>query len=346
MLRASNVSGAIMFANRRLLGIAALLFAASAWGAMFIASKNVLAHVDPFWFTLIRFMIASTLLVVLILPRGLAPWRSLRANAGPLALRGVSGFGIFSITLLTGLAHTEPSHGAVIMATMPITTQLMRWALDGVPPARTTLLTTTLALVGVAVVAGVLTHPSFAAKSTLPGDALILLSTLAWVWYTRGAAQFAQLEIVEYTTLTVVAALPLLVLATAFATTFEFASVPSAEDLHASWLAIAYVAVFGSAVAILAFNFGVRTLGAVTGTAFLNFVPISALTIATLLGKAPTTHELVGAAMVIGALLFHTLTTLRATSAAPAPEAVRGAMHPAAPPRRLAPIYSSTTRGK
>ena len=37
----------------RSLGIAALLFATSAWGGMFLVSKSVLHHVDPFWFTLI-----------------------------------------------------------------------------------------------------------------------------------------------------------------------------------------------------------------------------------------------------------------------------------------------------
>jgi drug/metabolite transporter (DMT)-like permease len=309
-----------MFTNPRWLGIAALLVAASAWGAMFIVGKGVLAHVDPVWFTLIRYVIAGILFAVLLLPRGAAPWRKLRADAGPLALRGMVGFGVFSVTLLTGLAHSEPSHGAVIMATMPLTTQLLRWALDGVRPARTTLLTTTLALAGVVVVSGVLSGvQSGGASSTLPGDALILAGTLAWVWYTRGAAQFAQLEVVEYTALTILAALPLLVLGALFATAFDLADVPSAEDLRLTWHSILYVGVFASAIAIFAFNYGVRALGAVTGTAFLNFVPVSALLMGAALGKLPTGNELAGTALVVSALLIHTALSLRATKVAPAP---------------------------
>jgi drug/metabolite transporter (DMT)-like permease len=281
----------------------------------------MLAYVDPFWFTFIRYAIAGVLLAALLLPRGAAPWRNLRLNAAPLALRGAFGFGVFSVTLLTGLTHTEPAHGAVIMATTPMTTQLVRWALDGVRPARTTLLTTTLALVGVATVAGVLSHTSFATTSTLQGDALILASTLAWVWYTRGAALFAHLEIVEYTALTVVAALPLLALGAVFATAFDFASLPSTQDLHTTWHAMIYVGVIASGLAVLAFNYGVRTLGAVTGTAFLNFVPVSALVIGAALGKLPTANELLGAAMVITALLVHTAASVRSAKVAAVPKA-------------------------
>jgi len=317
---ANHCIEATMFTNPRWLGIAALLAAASAWGAMFIVSKQMLAYVDPFWFTFIRYGIAGILLAALLLPRGAAPWRKLRANAAPLALRGAFGFGIFSVTLLTGLAQTEPAHGAVIMATTPMTTQLVRWALDGVRPARTTLLTTALALLGVATVAGVLSHASFGTTSTLHGDALILASTLAWVWYTRGATVFAQLPIVEYTALTVVAALPLLALGAVFATAFDFASVPSAQDLHTTWHAMIYVGVIASGLAVLAFNYGVRTLGAVTGTAFLNFVPVSALVIGAALGKLPTGNELLGAAMVITALLVHTAASVRSARVAATPQ--------------------------
>lgn len=116
--------------RQRLLGIAALLLATSGWGGMFLVSKGVLHHVEPAWFTLIRYSMSALLFVLLILPRGAAPWRKLRLHAGPLALRGFAGFGVFSVMLLVGLAHSVPSHGAVIMATTPMTTQLLRWALD------------------------------------------------------------------------------------------------------------------------------------------------------------------------------------------------------------------------
>jgi len=307
-----------MSSRQRLLGIAALLLATSGWGGMFLVSKGVLHHVAPVWFTLIRYSMSALLFVLLILPRRAAPWRKLRLNAGALALRGYAGFGIFSVMLLLGLAHSVPSHGAVIMATTPMTTQLLRWALDGVRPARSTLLTTALALLGVAIVSGLLFSTGPAAESTLFGDAVAFIGTLGWVWYTRGAARFPELDVIEYTALTVLASWPLLLATAAVATLLGWSHAPSMEGLRLSWEALLYVGLVSSAIAVLAFNYGVRTLGAVTGTAFLNFVPVSALLMSVAVGKLPTGNEIVGMAMVVGALLIHTAMSRKA-SAAPAP---------------------------
>lgn len=295
--------------NPRPLGIAALLLATSAWGGMFLVSKDVLHHVDPFWFTLIRYTLSALAFAALLVPRGAAPWRKLRTDALPLAVRGVAGFGVFSVMLLTGLAHSVPSHGAIIMATTPMTTQLLRWVLDGVRPTRATLLTSVLALAGVVIVSGALSsHEDQAdAPSTVYGDAVAFVGTLGWVWYTRGAAQFAsKLDVIEYTALTVLASWPLLLAGAVLATVIGLADVPSGTGLTVSWHTLLYVGLVPSAIAVLAFNYGVRTMGAVTGTAFLNFVPVSALLMSLAMGKLPSGNELLGMAMVVGALLIHT----------------------------------------
>ena len=95
-------------ANPRPLGIAALLLATSGWGAMFLVGKDVLHHVEPMWLTLIRYSMSALLFAALLLPRGAAPWRKLRLHAVPLALRGAAGFGVFSVMLFVGLAHSVP----------------------------------------------------------------------------------------------------------------------------------------------------------------------------------------------------------------------------------------------
>ena len=316
MLEAFKSPGSIMFLlTPSALGIAALLLATSGWGGMFLLSKGVLHHVDPVWFTLIRYSISGLAFAAVLLPRGTAPWRKLRTNAVPLALRGLAGFGAFSVMLLVGLAHSVPSHGAIIMATVPMTTQLIRWALDGIRPTRAALLTAALALVGVVIVSGVLTAGAGAAESTLFGDTVALLGTIGWIVYTRGAARFADLDVIEYTALTVLASWPLLLLGALTATVLGLAQAPTAVGLDASWHALLYVGLVSSAIAVLAFNHGVRVLGPVTATAFLNFVPVSVLLMSIAMGKLPALNEVVGMAMVISALLIHTATS----RAAPAP---------------------------
>jgi drug/metabolite transporter (DMT)-like permease len=91
------------------------------------------------------------------------------------------------------------------------------------------------------------------------------------------------------------------------------------EGLRLSWQALLYVGLVSSAIAVLAFNYGVRTLGAVTGTAFINFVPVSALLMGVAMGKLPTANEIVGMSMVVGALLIHTAMSRKASAAPAAP---------------------------
>ena len=299
-----------MAVHHRAFGIAGLLVATSAWGSLFLVGKPVLAHIGPLWFTLIRYTLASAGFAALLLARGAIPWAKLWADRSRLAWLGFVGYGVFSAMVLTGLAHSVPSHGAVIMATMPITTQLVRWALDGLKPSRAAMLSTVLALVGVIVVSGVLLGEG-GGRSTLAGDLTALLGTLGWIWYTRGAASLPSLDVLEYSALTALASWPLLLLGAVVGAVLGWAPAPAMTDLAASWHALLYIGIVPSLLAILAFNFGVRTLGVVTGTAFLNFVPVSALLVGAALGAPPAAHELMGVAMVIGALLIHTVAQQR-----------------------------------
>jgi drug/metabolite transporter (DMT)-like permease len=304
-----------MNTHPRALGATALLGATTAWASLFLTAKPVLAHIDPVWFTLIRYSLATAGFAALLAWRGRSVWSKLREHGARLALLGFVGYGMFGVLVLIGLAHSVPSHGAVVMATMPITTQLLRWALDGLRPTRAALIGSALALLGVVIVSGVLGNGDEEA-STLWGDATAWLGTLGWIWYTRHSARFPSFDALEYSALTAMASWPLLLLAALVGAASHLASVPSLADLQLSWHALLYVGAVPSVLAILAYNWGIRRLGVVTGTAFLNFVPVSALLMGAALGAKPAAHELVGVALVIAALLIHTLAQQRAAVSA------------------------------
>ena len=308
-----------MFSNPRTLGILGLLVATWAWGSLFLVGKGVLSYVNPVWFTFIRYTLATAVFVVLVRWRDGSAWRKLREHAMHLAWRGLAGYGLFSVLALIGLAHSVPSHGAVIMATMPITTQLLRWAFDGIKPTRTVLLSTSLALLGVMAVSGALTEHHAGNHNAAVGDLLTLVGTLGWIAYTRGAARLPSLSALEYSALTALAAWPLLLLAALAGAVTSLAAAPTMADLAVSWHAFLYIAAIPSVVAVLAYNFGVKTLGVITGTAFLNFVPVSVALMSALLGKMPQPHEMLGLLLVVCALLFHTTAQkrLERTSSAP-----------------------------
>jgi drug/metabolite transporter (DMT)-like permease len=210
--------------------------------------------------------------------------------------------------VLVGLAHSVPSHGAVIMATMPITTQLVRWALDGQRPSRSAIASTLLALVGVVMVSGALAHRAAGAQaSTLVGDLTALAGTLGWIAYTRGAARLPELDVISFSALSALASWPLLLIATLLLAAFGLAPVPAADAAWHAWPALVYIGLVPTVFGVLAYNFGVRTLGVVTSTAFLNFVPVSVLLIGAAMGSRPALHELAGVMLVVSGLLVHTL---------------------------------------
>ena len=218
-----------------------------------------------------------------------------------LTFLGLAGYGWFSVLVFVGLAHSLPSHGAVIMATMPLTALALRAWLDGIRPARRALLGAAAAMAGVATVAGLFAGTSMSAE-ILAGDAVTLVGTLGWVLYTRGAASLPDHSPLEYTALTAVASAPWLLLGAMIASFARLAAAPSPMLLMQVFPALLFVAIVPTVLAALAFNFGVRRLGAPVGTLFLNAVPLSVLVAHAALGSLPQPAEIAGAALVALAL--------------------------------------------
>lgn len=287
-----------MTANTRPGAITALLFATTAWGSLFLIGKPVVAQLDPAWFTLLRYLLATALLAGLVHLAGDRPWAKLRRHALRHSLVGLAGYGLFSILVFHGLKLSQPSHGSVIMATMPFTTLGLRWALDGQRPPPRAVAGAALALTGVATVAHLFGQAGEVNGRMLLGDALTLAGTLGWVLYTRNAARLPDHSPLEYTALTAIAFLPWLALGTVAATLAGLVEPPSPALVLSLVPKLAYIALVPTVAAALAFNAGVRRLGAPMGTLFLNMVPVSVIAVRALLGEAPHANEIAGAALV------------------------------------------------
>lgn len=289
-------------ARTRWIGMLALLFATSAWGGLFHAGKQVLTRLDPFWFTALRYGGAAALLTALLLLQGGLRRERLREDGARLFGLGLLGYGAFGILVFIGLARSVPSHGAVIMATMPLTTLFLRWAFDGQRPQWWAWLAATLALGGVSLVAGVWSASS--GKNTLPGDLIALAGTIGWILYTRAQQKLPHLSVVEYTAYTALLAFPGLLAIAALATVLGWGQPPSLAAVGEVAPAALYIIVVGTVLAALAFNKGVRCLGPTTGILFINWVPVSALIIGAGLGHPPQSGELLGTLLVVAALVL------------------------------------------
>ncbi len=292
--------------HRRYAGMLALLLAAVLWGGMFPVAKSALVTLDAFWLTLIRYGSGALLFAALLAAiegRGM-----LRFESRVLSLwaYGTAGFAGFSILAFLGLSRSQPEHGAIIMALMPLLGVLVNALWRGVRPTPLNIAAIVLALGGVALVItkghlGALLH-----GGEVGADLLILAGALCWVIYTLGAQDFPGWSPLRYTALSCLLAVPSIALVTLLATLAGIAHVPSPATLAGLTGELVYMILLAGIVAVLAWNMGIKTLGA-GGVLFINFVPVTALIIGWLQGHRLSAAELTGALIVMGALVLGNL---------------------------------------
>jgi drug/metabolite transporter (DMT)-like permease len=292
-----------MFDNNRTSSLDTLpsLVAALCWGAMFPIAASAMHHIDPFPLTAIRYGVAVPVWIVLLV--ALEGRKALRTDGRTLELfvLGSLGFAGFNLLSYLGLEHTRPQDAALIVAAQPLLTVLVLWLTAKQTPARATLISMAVALLGVVLVisrghVSNLTHGS-------GGDVLILIGAVGWVFYTLGARRFADFSPLRYTTLTAAGGTITILAATAVVTATGAEAVPSLDAVGAAWLQVVFVIFMGGVIAVMAWNEGIRRLGPPNGALFINLVPVVTFAIAIGQGYVPGDYEIAGAAITVLALV-------------------------------------------
>jgi drug/metabolite transporter (DMT)-like permease len=285
------------------------LVPAFGWGAMFPIADSAIQRVDPFHLTAIRYLIAAVgFLALLWAFEGVRALRT-EGRALELFLFGSAGIAGFNLLAFAGLEHTTPEHAALIVATSPLITLLADAALARRAPRPVTLGFVLLALTGVLLVIGRGDPFALLNGGVNGGDVLVLLGTATFVVYTFGARRFAGYSSLRYTALSATGGTITVVVVTEAAVLLGLLGTPSGGDVAAIWWQIAYVVVIGALAAVLAWNEGVKRLGAPNAALFMNLVPVVAFTIAIVRGYHPDGWELAGAAITVAALIGANLTS-------------------------------------
>ncbi|MEU3454023.1 DMT family transporter [Micromonospora sp. NPDC006766] len=298
------------------------LFAVLSWGVMFPVLASALTRVDALNLTTARYVLATAVLLALLLARD--GWAALRTGGRgvELALLGVLGFAGFNVLTNLALGHAAPQQIALFVATTPLVTQLVRWARDGVRPRPALLGLSLVALVGVGLV---ITRGRLDGLGQFGvGGLLMIGAVLGWAVYTHGASRFPEHSPLRYTTLTAVAGTLAMLVASAVADLTGLQHAPAAADLVAVAPQLAYAVLVAAVLAVLAWNTGVRRLGAADAALFMNVVPVTTFVVQTLRGYRPGPVELAGAVLTIAALVA---ANLAARTRQPAPAPVRRAVH-------------------
>ena len=278
-----------------------------AWGGQFVVGKSALGTINAFPLTTIRYAVAALLwLGVLAAIEGR---RSLRLDGRGLRLfwLGTLGFAGFNLLAYTGLAHARPESASLIVALSPLLTALVLWRRSGKRPATPTLVLLGVALAGVALVISNGNPVSIFDGAIGWGDLLVLGGVFSFVLYGLGAQGFRDFSPLRYTALTAGLGWLVLAAATAVAIAAGLVDMPSGSQLTSVGPQIAYLAIPGAFVAVLAWNGAIKLLGAQNATLFGNLIPVTTFAIEIVRGYRPGAAALAGAVVTVAALVANNL---------------------------------------
>ena len=267
--------------------------AAVFWGTNFEATRIALVDLSPWTAASGRVVLAVVAtLLWLAATRGIS-WAVLRRNLVAFAVLGIIGVAGFTAVLFLGMKTSSPVTAALIMGTSPLMTNLLESVLLRRLPSRFAVLGMVVSLFGVALTVGAFSGTHFA-----KGDLLILLGSVLWALYTIGCRRWivgaTPIETSAWTMLSGAVVLGIV----AFRQETPFATFVHASA--AAWASTLWMAVVGSALALIFWQVGIARRGPGATAVLFNLVPVSALAVAAIFGRAP---DLVQIAGVVVALL-------------------------------------------
>jgi drug/metabolite transporter (DMT)-like permease len=283
-----------------------MLLVVAIWGGFLPIGKSALQMVDPYWLTAMRYgAAASVFLGLLWVKEGRSALRT-EGHLTRIALFGAFGFAVFGIFLFEGLRLTRPEISAMILALGPIQVALFQWWRTRHRPDKFTLAAIALALVGELFV---ITAGEFArlGGGDALGNGLVFLASLCWTAYTLGGQQFPGWSPVRYSALSCSLGWLAILAALAIATLAGHSRPPRTEQLLAVWPQLIFIVLCVSVFGILFWNMAVAKIGPLSAGMIGNFAPVITYLIALAQGRRPASLELIGAAIVLIALVANNL---------------------------------------
>lgn len=291
-------------------GVILCLLATLAFGIMFPVMTSALVHIDPFTFTSLRYLIAGTAFLALLI--GKEGWQSLNLKGERIWLAwflgsiGFAGFGFF-VFLGQKLAGRDGALTAsIMMATQPLLGLLVNSIARRVLPPLFTFVFVLLSFCGVTLV---ITKGNVGALLSEPqgysANALIVIGALCWVIYTFCATSFPKWSAFKYTTVTTWFGLSTIIVVNLILFAVHIVRVPRVADIAAVTPHLLYMGIVAGFGGILAWNLGNRILTPLNGVLFVDVIPITTFIVSSIEGVVPTKMQVVGACLTGAALIFN-----------------------------------------
>jgi drug/metabolite transporter (DMT)-like permease len=278
-----------------------LVATALLWGATWIAARVAVSEASPLTVASWRFLLAALVLGTLVVIHEGRPRWSLK-DWLTLAALGASGIFLYNLCFLYGMKMIEAGRGALVVALTPALVAASDWLLFGAPMSATKATGIGLAMFGCLLVITNGDPRLLLSGQVGLGEWLIIGCSVLWAVYTfvgrRGTRSLSPLAMTFGASLT--GWLMLTVAALLQGSLFTLATI----TWH-GWSAIAFLGLFGTALAFTWYAEAVQRIGATRSAAFINLVPVSAVILgAVLLDERLGVAVLSGGALVIAGVVI------------------------------------------
>ncbi|MBF0412222.1 MAG: DMT family transporter [Desulfamplus sp.] len=285
-----------------------LFLTALLWGGTFIAGKAIANEGSPLTLSFARFAIASIFLLIITrqIEGSLPPVK--RCQILPLLLLGATGVFFYNILFFYALSYIQAGKASLIIANNPILISLLsalifKEKLDAVKCAGIL-----LSVIGAVVVISDGNIVELFNIGLGKGEILTFGCVISWVAYSLIGKQvmgdLSPLISVCYSS--AAGAVMLLfpaVMSGNFNEIFSYSGI--------TWFNLFYLAFFGTVVGFLWYYEGIKSIGAMKSSVFINFVPISAIIFSYFMLNEPVGKSLlVGAVLVISGVFLTNGSTL------------------------------------
>jgi len=266
-----------------------LFFTAAFWGGTFIAGKILAQTVGPFSASFLRFLTASFFLILITWKiEGSFP-AIRKKQIFPLIFLGLTGVFAYNVFFFKGLRLIEAGRASIIIANNPIFITLLSALIFR---EKLTLLKFTGVLISVTGAVIVISKGDFIGivnGGIGLGEFLIFCCVLSWVCYSLiGKAVMTDLSpLVSVTYSAIIGTACLFIPAL-----FEGMQNDMKNYTVSDWISIFYLGFFGTVLGFVWYYEGIKKIGAMRASLFINFVPVTAIILAFFILKEPITLSL------------------------------------------------------
>ena len=274
-----------------------LFLTAVFWGGTFIAGRIVAKDVGPFSAAFLRFASASVfLLFITWRVEGKLP-KIKRQQIIPVILLGMTGVFAYNVFFFKGLKIIEAGRASLIIANNPIFITLLASYFFKEKLNSIKVTGIIISVIGAIIVISRGNLIEILNGNVGWGEFYIFCCVLTWVAYSLiGKAIMTDMSpLVSVSYSAIVGAVALF-----FPAYFEGIVRDMGHYSAQQWLAIFYLGFFGTVLGFVWYYQGIKIIGPMKASQFINFVPISAVLLAFfILGEPITLSLLVGAIFVI-----------------------------------------------